>query len=409
MNTKFNIGQIIKRDDVITGITIGNSGVKYQTKSRAYTEAELDKFVVLPADERTCTGEPTSAGESQPIAPQEDKAKFKVGDRIISVREDWTTGVKGTVLIVGANDLLVSFDRYVDPSFPRGENKFCAYQNEKEIEPYAEPEQPKLTVTREMLEKLGACTGGISTFDRLFPSGSGDLKDVCEQAEKSGHADYSSWLTSCKDRIAEMQNEQPKEAVKLYCVKDYVGSNALTKGKTYEFDGFGVTYDNEFRGAGRKTFEEWKLKNPEVASCLVPLVKRPAKVWEWVLIVDAKPSASATRYENGDILKITHYDMRFAQYEKSVGGYLNEGEYLVLDGYTPEPEKEPEPVYFSGKVVCIEPHVGFLTKGKAYTFKDGLSKDDTGDLYPFSGIPFKTVADLSNHHTAKFIPYLGEA
>ena len=83
------------------------------------------------------------------------------------------------------------------------------------------------------------------------------------------------------------QPEQPKqEPVRLYCVADMSNCvGTLTKGKVYEFvSGSGLTYDNGAKSIETSTYERWARDNRETSSHLVPLVSRPAKVGEWVLL-----------------------------------------------------------------------------------------------------------------------------
>ena len=82
----------------------------------------------------------------------------------------------------------------------------------------------------------------------------------------------------------------------------------------------------------------------------------------------------------------------------------------LIDEDTPEPEKEPEPVYFSGKVVCTATDGdGTFTVGKVYGFVDGQVLDNKSYKRP-TGMKMKSLNDgyLANWYY-RFIPYLGEA
>ena len=77
---------------------------------------------------------------------------------------------------------------------------------------------------------------------------------------------------------------------------------------------------------------------------------------------------------------------------------------------TPEPEKKPEPVYYSGKVVCTATDGdGTFTVGKVYEFVDGQVLDNKSYKRP-TGMKMKSLNDgyLANWYY-RFIPYLGEA
>ena len=82
----------------------------------------------------------------------------------------------------------------------------------------------------------------------------------------------------------------------------------------------------------------------------------------------------------------------------------------LIDEETPEPEKKPEPVYFSGKVVCtVTDGDGTFTVGKVYEFVDGQVLDNKSYKRP-TGMKMKSLNDgyLANWYY-RFIPYLGEA
>ena len=84
-------------------------------------------------------------------------------------------------------------------------------------------------------------------------------------------------------------------------------------------------------------------------------------------------------------------------------------EYLVLDGYHPE----PEPEYFSGKVVCVSSGDSCFTVGKMYEFINGEIKDDDGDERPvYADQHFKSVDEWNSEYgmpIARFIEFKGEA
>ena len=113
-------------------------------------------------------------------------------------------------------------------------------------------------------------------------------------------------------------------------------------------------------------------------------------------------------YSKGTILTLVR-SVNFLRREPD--WYVGEGTDYVserdIEPYA-EPEKEPEPVYYSGKVVCTENEntKGFWTVGKVYEFKNGYAMTDCGEKSPVYGAPINA---LSEYAGVKFIPYLGEA
>ena len=88
--------------------------------------------------------------------------------------------------------------------------------------------------------------------------------------------------------------------------------------------------------------------------------------------------------------------------------FLEDSHYLVLPDYHPEPEKV-EPVYYSGKVVCVEypaPYGSFIV-GKVYSFKNGIIIDECSDIYNDEN-PYETLEEFNRDSIAKFIEYRGE-
>lgn len=116
---------------------------------------------------------------------------------------------------------------------------------------------------------------------------------------------------------------------KLYCIKGDAGW--LTKGKTYDFDGGIVCYDNgQFHNRNDESFDEWKRRNPTLSACLVPLVKRTAKVGEWIYVITDNGGC----VKAGTIWKVTGINTHNVCLTYSYVCNLNN--YLVLDGYTDE-------------------------------------------------------------------------
>lgn len=77
-------------------------------------------------------------------------------------------------------------------------------------------------------------------------------------------------------------------------------------------------------------------------------------------------------------------------------------------------ETEPEPEFFSGKVVCVSSGDKCFTVGKMYEFVNGEVKDDEGDKRPmYADERFKSVEEWNSEYRmssiARFIEFKGEA
>lgn len=214
---------------------------------------------------------------------------------------------------------------------------------------------------------------------------------------------YFQWVSPCDIEQYVAKPQDKPEPVKLYCISDNKGW--LTKGKVYEFNG-SMNYDNAYRHM-YASFGEWKDCNPSLYECLVPLVSRPAKVGEYILITD--PFIAMGEYKKNDILCVEesypnerycvpHVRVKVSSCLRNV----NDTEYLVIDGYKPEPK------YYSGKVVCVwaKPEDGWFTSGKTYEFKNGLVHCNFGVIYN-NGNPAKTKNDALERHSVRFIKFKG--
>ena len=193
-----------------------------------------------------------------------------------------------------------------------------------------------------MPQKIVITTDGKTTLARLF-----DGKTMVKRAEaKCSPSDTFDFGVGAELAVKRLMGAKPdivnpitepikeSEPVKLYCFKGIDSGLHLTKGKMYEFNGCGVTYDDGFCAETRKSFEQWKNENREYAACLAPLVRRPAKIGEWVYVLDH----GTGRYEEKRIYKVfdTGSDscVWFADDYK---GNIRKENYLVLSGYTGDP------------------------------------------------------------------------
>jgi hypothetical protein len=208
-----------------------------------------------------------------------------------------------------------------------------------------------------------------------------------------------------------MRPKQPKqEPVKLYCVKDYRPGTWVTKGKVYEVDTTGgVKMDDGYV----TEYSSAPLSGKPFTEYFVPLVSRPAEVGEWVLIT----ADSVDGTEKGEICEVlslnecgsnrpylrTKKPTIYGTPEVKPCTLANHNQYLVLDGYKPEPE------YLNMKVICVDAGVGrWFTTGKVYEVRNGVLNDNGGkfDYNPHS--PAKTLEQLNVEHVPKFIEFKGE-
>ena len=241
------------------------------------------------------------------------------------------------------------------------------------------------------------------------------------------HSEYlvlDGYHAEAEPKPQENPTEDKQEPIKLYCVKDY--GNYLNAGKIYELrDGYiSVDGDSPMHGQNYKTLEGIYRIHPQLKSVLFPLVKRPAKVGEWVLL-DRDDCFHINK--QGDVVKVvddphdtnlpTHCFINDPTLEYSGGICVNfEINYsYVLDGYHPAPEAEPEPEpeYWSGKVVCVSSGDECFAVGKMYEFVNGKVKDDDGDERPmYTEQRFKSVDEWNSEYgmpIARFIEFKGEA
>lgn len=209
-------------------------------------------------------------------------------------------------------------------------------------------------ITKEMLEEKGACSEGKDRFNLVFPNG-GKYQDVFNACETLGWETDQDWLIG---RFGEIESEYEFNVgdrvrvikpigrvsfgmlgiVKTFMSGDYVGVewDILTAGH----DGHGAYHGTDGHC--------WHVPT----SCIEPAVKevnRPAKVGEWVKIVDPKNvpcTGGKPDYKLGDILKTIGSCMNLPRYADGSGGHtarvLLHSEYVVLEGYEPpvEPAKE---------------------------------------------------------------------
>lgn len=300
-------------------------------------------------------------------------SKFKVGDKVRVLRN--VTPVKAKDAFVGEiheiKDVL-GYSAVRGSKYDTG-RIFVVWDAEIELA----DTQRKIVIT----------TDGKTTLARLY-----DGKRVVRSAEArcapSDTFDFELGAGLAFDRLMGRQGEftEPEqEPVKLYCVKEHAPGSWLTKGKVYDVSDGRITYDDgwstRFVGnSNRLEDASGRSAYPVLGHYCLPLVKRPAKVGEWVLpaagsfsfLDGTTPFQVKTLYSSPGVVGI------YVPWRIDLGdGYwaLNLSQYLVLDGYQPESE------YYSGKVVCTNDCTGF-TAGKVYVFNDGRTVDDDGCVQP---------------------------
>lgn len=179
------------------------------------------------------------------------------------------------------------------------------------------------------------------TFD--FSIGAKLAFDRLMGREKSFY--YSATWKAVREKVLAGPAEK-QEPIKLYCIKDFNGgSYRLTNGRTYEIIDKRMVYDGGVRGNfDHESWESYKKQHFDFAACLFPLVQRPAKVGEWVLY-GGKPHEVVALDRTGDPMCYvrTETDRSSKTYpDRNIDGipcaFLSNSEFLVLDGYQPEPE-----------------------------------------------------------------------
>lgn len=195
-----------------------------------------------------------------------------------------------------------------------------------------------------MPQKIVITTDGKTTLARLF-----DGKTMVKRAEaKCAPFDVFDFEIGAELAVKRLMGAKPvtepikeSEPSKLYCVKDYEPGIWLTKGKVYTCnpsDNYAIQYDVNTVRHGH--WDKRKIGGIPLTDLLVPLVRRPAKVGEWVYIDNARVDDMSHVYgdvHSGDIFKVRRVDGSTRPVRVNYNTWLWEDEYLVLDGYTGDP------------------------------------------------------------------------
>ena len=408
---KFNIGDKlhISGDITVTGAHKCGDGIySYNTDVGTFHEPELDKLVCAAAAS---------------VKPQ-DKPRFKAGDKakVIANTCHHHMMIGDIVTLTGNTNIFASVLEL--PAWHYKERS-PGFISERDLEPYAEPSMPTTPANKyEAMSDdelvcavcdIGMCStscGNIRHADCPFKSTPAYNSATACSDFLHAHPEFRPVLVQYL-----LDEDAAKEPVKLYCVKSDKPGEWVTKGKIYEAAELGsIIFDNGWKSNydfREGVPEEWKNN-------LVPLVSRPAKAGEWVLVNHI--SGDSGGISVGDIALVVMLNNGFGPYirskEKTIFGYNELGNVTllkddwceVLDGYDGRYEPQ-EPKYWSGKVVCVETHDDF-TVGKVYTFKDGKVTDDSCTRRPMSGFVAESLEDWNSRCgdcIVRFIEYKGEA
>jgi hypothetical protein len=112
--------------------------------------------------------------------------------------------------------------------------------------------------------------------------------------------------------------------------------------------------------------------------CHIREVKRPAKVGEYVRVIKVSPCSFSNSYHVGDIFKVLRLDCTKDPIFAEPNSWLNDDEYLVLEGYEPAEKQEFRP-YLSCNGTCV----GYIGEPARSTDLVGrkLFVGDTTDFY----------------------------
>lgn len=393
-------------EDMIAGLALAtyelhitcNDGV---TTNAVYKEngkiVKRAKAVCAPSDEfsfgegarlafnRAVYGTDYCPSEVALKAEDKPTPKYKVGDKVRVVDNTCSHGYP-----VGE---ILTLDRQVvrlgHPAWYVEENYY--YVREADIEPYTE-DKPEFKVGDRVTasDNTSNYTNGVGTIECIDPDDSSQKYRVT--FDKGG----TLW---CYTDSVKPYAEPKQEPVKLYCTKDYKPGEWVTKGKIYEVDVDGrIKFDD-----GYSTSFDGMPKPNSITDPLVPLVKREAQAGEWIYAVHKDES---DHYEIGQIMQVSrrfYFDGGVCADGEKYQFY--DGEYLVLDGYIPEPE------YLNMKVVCVEA-AGDFTVGKIYEFVDGKVKDNDGNPRPHPkdlAVKIRSLEEWNDvYSSAKFIKFKGE-
>ena len=162
----------------------------------------------------------------------------------------------------------------------------------------------------------------------------------------------------------------------------------------------GVDFDNHISGhdcrGAAKNGHGWYVD----ASCLklIPEVKETIVIYR-----DGQKTVSLHKKGKEVIKKESARCCPDNEYDFMTGAKIAFERLIGQGDVTQEESKEVQRL--NGKVVCIKTDRSFLTAGKIYEFKHGLSIDDIGGTVPFSHNPVSSCDNLNlRYSNTKFIP-----
>lgn len=205
------------------------------------------------------------------------------------------------------------------------------YVNESDMKPAKPATMP---------QKIIVTTDGKTTLARLF-----DGKTMVKRAEaKCSPSDVFDFGVGAELAVNRLMGDKPatepvkeSEPVKLYCVKDC--ENWLVKGHIYGIDKRGHFVYEDGDATGEKFKCVGDIIKTWLGGYLAPLVRRPAKVGEWVTPTIDDSNAEVEKNEIYKVLESPWALREGSVRVKPLGccGIISNSDYLVLDGYHGDP------------------------------------------------------------------------
>lgn len=204
----------------------------------------------------------------------------------------------------------------------------------------------------------------------------------------------------CPARNGRYYNERQLELVPAIANKIVItveGNTTLAR----LYSGKKVIKSAEAKCSPCDTFDFMTGAKLAIERLLTNEVNRTAKVGEYVKVM----SEGGHRATIHSILKVEHvYDDGWVKVclENDNSTTLRREQYVVIEGYEPEPEPEK---YYNGKVVCIDNigNIGAYTIGKIYQFEDGILTADNGSKMKYYDKPIKSFEEWQKFSSSKWL------
>lgn len=293
--------------------------------------------------------------------------KYKVGDKVkvlSSGTSDSADGKMGTVLEINVgicnNMALVEIDA---PFKGHDGNGLCRVKHSSNRCWYCDPNKLALVVSK--CQSIHIYTDGTYTT-AILKEGKDTIKTAKAKCNPSDTYDFATGAKLAFERL--FQEDKPKtngidwDAFKSCKIAVHCRTEEDAKAFLIECDAHGIHFGEPNKnidyshcwmnygsltcfsmmyglGYGRISFYESKgmkivTYNPQVRE-----VKRPAKVGEWIKIVEAFPmSGGRHEYKNGDVFCVRSTNACFHSdvYAHGVCEWIDYSEYVVLENYKPE-------------------------------------------------------------------------